>query len=399
MSLADSLEQAAADMPAEAGGIRPANGDPSLLLEHLEVASAARVLAWLLARAPDDADDLCQVWVEKPAGVAALAAVSEDALPKAGRKVLRRAIHRARSRGVEIVTGGEQGAPKVARLPKVDDSLAGAYVSGYDPRGARLVYIIESLPSGGARVFEALLDELRGLVDFQVYRAGRRQVRSFIRDITRRPRFGAVEAEGGSVRALIARRVAAQTPDRVLPRAFGEWRGKLMRDVESEQTPGMRVRTALGAEATEAALGELAALVERREIGPWPPDAEPLEKVISGLREQLAGERDSGETPDAETLDQRVRETLGALYAGEAAAANAERFDETAYLVWRGGHEDVARACLATADALRAGDAAEQIVVSALAGVLGQALAEDLKKRPGREGEEDEASDSESDND
>jgi len=289
--------------------------------------------------------------------------------------------------------GAGEVVPKVARLPKADSSISGGFVSSYDPRGARLVYIVEELAAGGARVFEALLDEARGLVDFQVYRAARGQVRSFVRDITRRPRFGAVEAEAESIRALIARRVAGQVADQRLPKAFAEWRGKFTRVVEGTETPGGLVREALEQGASAEALRELAEMVERRELGPWPPNREPLEKAIAGLREQLAGEAESGAAAaDSELLEERVRSVLTELYTGESADANAERFEESAYLMWRGQQEEMARACLATADALRTGDAADQPVVAALIAVFAPALTKDMRTSLGSGPSRDEVS-------
>ena len=77
---------------------------------------------------------------------------------------MRRLVHQARSRGVEIAEDSDV-APRVGRLPDLDEKISLAHVSPYDPRGGRLVYIVESSPSGGARVFEALLDVGRGIVD------------------------------------------------------------------------------------------------------------------------------------------------------------------------------------------------------------------------------------------
>jgi len=45
MSLADSLESAAEALPEDAQQIRPANGDPFQLLEHLDSGAGGRVLA------------------------------------------------------------------------------------------------------------------------------------------------------------------------------------------------------------------------------------------------------------------------------------------------------------------------------------------------------------------
>lgn len=378
MSLAESLESAAEALPGDAEQIRPANGDPFQLLTILDSDAGRRILAWLLFHHPEDGEELASAWLEEEAGAALVVAVPQDDLPKEGRKALRRLVHQARSRGVVIADSAEQ-APHVGRLPDLDEKISKAYVSAYDPRGGRLVYIVESNPSGGARIFEALLDVERGIVDFQVYRAGRRQVGEFVRDLEKRPRFAAVEAAPESVRALIARRLAGQSAERSLPKAFSEWRGKLSLADEATTTPGERVRVELADPGEALATPGLVEEVEQGSIGPWPPQPEVLERVALALREEFAP---LGRDPSI--LEARVDEEVSSLYlAGETARANAERFEETAYLYLHDGKEGLARACLGTADELRSEGGERGPVLQALMSGVTGALTRDLEKRLG----------------
>lgn len=384
MSLPERLEQAALALPDDADAIRPANGDPHQLLAGLDAEAAERVLAWLLAHSPDEAALLAGAWLDEPEGPAVLARIDEADLPKAGRKALRRVLHGARSRGIDIASGARSVA-KVARLPDLDQEISAGYVSPLDPRGSRLVYLVESSPSGGARVFETLLDDDRGIVDFQVYRAGRRQVRDFVRDVTRRKGgFAAVEAEPDAVRALVARTVERHPAERPFPKSFGEWRSRLARTADDSATPGEQVRAALGEGATESAASErLAEAVRARDIGPWPPPPAVLEDTVSELRTRA---KEAGDAAEAE-LPEWTREAVRPLYVGEHAGRQAERFEECAYVYWRRADEELAKACLAAADALRAGQGADVPAVTALADGVAEALSSDLKQSPGVGGE------------
>ncbi|MDH4016846.1 MAG: hypothetical protein OEV20_05870, partial [Actinomycetota bacterium] len=288
MSLAERLEEAASALPGEADAIRPANGDPMALLQTLSPEAAPKVLGWLLEHGPAEAEELAEVWLQEPAGVTAVEGLDIAGLAKPGRKVLRRLLHRARSSGLEIADPAAKTAePKVARLPKVETPIDEAYVAPFDPRGARLVYLVESTPTGGARVFEALLDLARGVVDFQVYKAGRSAVRSFVRDVTSRARYGARAAEPAQVRALIARHVAVHPADRPFPRNFDEWRGKILSAAEGAATPGEAARKAL-APVSDASV-DVDALLQRidaGELGPWPTqERTELEAAAASVRE------------------------------------------------------------------------------------------------------------------
>jgi len=363
---------------------------------ELDPGAAGRVLGWLLGNAPDAADELAAAWLEEPAGAQALLGLNEAVLPKAGRKVLRRALHRARSRGISIAASDAAVAPKVARLPSLDERIDAGYVSPFDPRGSRLVYLIESSPGGGARVSEALLDLQRGIADFQVYQAGRKQVRDFVRDVTHRERMASVPVEPAAVRALIARHSELQSASQPLPRAFNENRGRVLKGAEGGATPGKLARKALEEDADEEAMAGLLALVEQREIGPWPPAPEHLNTLVLAVRDEAIAARDEkGEADAMDLLESKVRQAVEQQYHTEMADLMAERFEELAYVYWKNDREPVARACLVTASSYASGEAAASPVATALCTLLTDALLSDLRPQiaPETAGAEEETAD------
>lgn len=391
MSLPERLEQAAEALPGDADAIRPANGDPHQLLEGLDVEAAQRVLHWLFEHAPDEAAELAAAWLDEDGGADALAQIEEGTLPKPGRKSLRRVLHAARSRGI-AVEGGQPAVAKVARLPDLEQEISAGYVSPLDPRGSRLVYLVESSPSGGARVFEVLIDHDRGIADFQVYRAGRKQVRDFVRDVTRRKGgYAAVEADPSAVKALVARAAERHPAGRPIPKPFPEWRTRLTKGVDDAMTPGEETRAALRAGHPESsdvpdaeALERLADAVRARELGPWPPSPELLEGTVAALRARATENVEEAET----ALEEWTREAVAALYLGETARVCAERFEESAYVYWRRGEEALARACLVAADGLRADRGRDAPAVEALCEVVAEALSMDIKQSLGVGGQE-----------
>ena len=194
MSLPDALERAASALPEAANEIRPANGDPGQLLEGLSTESASGLLTWLLSNEPGAGAELAIHWADLEPGVTALAGVVAEELPKAGRKALRKAQHRLRSRGLHL-TEASPAAPKVARLAQVEERVEEGYVTPLDPRGALALYLVESHPSGGLRLFELGLDAARGVVGFEIYSASRSKTRRFLKQITGRQRFASVAVE------------------------------------------------------------------------------------------------------------------------------------------------------------------------------------------------------------
>jgi hypothetical protein len=354
IGLPEALERAATALRGDADAIRPANGDPFALLSLLDAAAAQRVVEWLLSNEPAAGSELVEAWSDAGGDAAALLAqIDGSSLPKQARKALRRAHHRIRSRGESIPERVQQ--PIVATLPKVVDEIAVALVSGLDPRGTRMAYIVENDPSGGARLFAAAINDVRGVRELEVFSAGRSKIKAFVRDCTRRPEYPAVEAPIDAVRALIARAAAAQPADSPAPRAFAEWRSHLAGQAEGSSTPGALARAALAADGADASGHVARALVMLRDqsIGPWPPSNQTLSEIVERLGEVAEGVVVVSAAAKQEQLDRALDEAVEQVFDASFAGSTANRFEETAYIFWRREALDDARACLAAADALR----------------------------------------------
>jgi hypothetical protein len=390
IGLPEALERAAVALPAQAEAIRPANGDPLRLRQLLDVPAAARVLSWLLQHELEAGAELAASWADDPAtGAEPLQRVDAAALSKPARKALRRALHQLRSRGVSVAEAPKE--QRVATLPPLDDAVDAAMVTPLDAWGARAVYLATSHPSGGVRLFELVLDDLRGVLEFEVYSSGRSKVRKFLRDFERRERFAAVAAPTDAVRALIARAVAQQPAERPLPRGFSEWRSRITECPEDTSTPGEIARAALDVpEAEVPQLVERAvALVSSKALGPWPPPAEATREVAQKIADIGRGLIIVSGLQRREQVRRCVDEALDDLYAPPFAALTARRWEESAYLFWKERREADARACLAAARAFQTGPpsgnpvaraALELVLAPALEGV--EDAADDEKGEP-----------------
>jgi hypothetical protein len=348
VSLADALEAAAGALPAEADLIRPANGDAVRLLAALPSEGARRLAAWLVANRPADAEELAEAWCEEPAGQAALLGVDESALPKEGRKLLRRLRHRLRSRGVATAEPGP--APTVARLGAVEEELSGAFVSGFDPMGARQVWWLEPNPGGGTRLFECVLDDARGVLGFDVYSPTRSDLRRFLKGLSANSGFPAHALEPGAAKALLLYAAQQQASDRPPPKRWVEWRGRLG-PVEALQLPGDLVREALGAEQPREALDAAVRLVSEGRVGPWPPLRETLTALVERFRSALDSALVVSSGTRREQVARLVEEAAGECFSGSAGRVAVHRFREAAFGFWRSADEATARACLAAAAA------------------------------------------------
>jgi hypothetical protein len=351
MSLPESLERAATELPDLADAIRPANGDPHRLLDELPPEAAARLLAWMLDQAASDAEALVEAWEERDEGVAILLGTSGEGLSKAGRKLLRRAHHRLRSRGLEVATASAP-APAAARrsVAASADRWQAGYVSAPDFRGARMGYLVDSHPSSGARLFEIRFDEGRGLLDFKVYNAGRSKVRGFLKSLAESSGRRLFEVDRDALRALIWRSARAQALDRPLPTAFVEWRSRLFPDeLEKQATPGELARRAIPAAERVASRDAVAARIREGRLGPWPPTSAWVGDWME--RGRAAVEGLEGEARGA-AIDVWISELSEALSADTDQALIARHLEELAWVEGESGAAAEAAALLAVAAAL-----------------------------------------------
>lgn len=401
MNLADTLERAAAALPEAAQALRDANGDPHRVLDGLGREGAAAVLAWALREEPEAGEELLEAWTGREEAPDLLQAVPEAGLPKPARKALRRARHQLRSRGVELAEPAP--AARVARVGSGEESVEGAFVSPIDPGGARVLTLIEDNPGGGARLVQVVTDARRGVAECDVVTTTRGRARRFVREITSHPRFRAVPVSREAVRALLARAVGRQAPDRPLPRSFVELRSHLLGREASEAPgaggepgapPAEQARRELGApEAGPAAERRAVELLRGQEILPWIPPMERLREVVERLEQAEEGPVVvSGATRQARR-DSILQRGAEEVFGGEEGALLAEWLEETAFLLWQEGREEDARALLGAARHVLDSESEESELRRAL---LELALEPILARlRQGDEGEPPEASEEE----
>lgn len=370
MSLPEALERAAEALPDQADLIRPANGDPSQLLATMDAAGGQCVLAWLLANEPAAGEELLLAWCDDERGVERVQSIDVRQLPKSGKKLLRTALHRLRTSGV-AVSAPRSAEPVVSKLSEVSDEIGGAYMTPVDPRGSFLLFLVESNPSGGARLFQILLDERRGVVEFDVYSTGRSKTRSFIRRLTDAGPAGSAGArkiDGEIARGLIRRIAEIHPADRPYPRSFSEWRRKLENGA-ADETPGDVVRRVLvepSEEISSHADERVAERVRSAEIGPWPPETSRLTEVSDRLGTAIDDVVTKHGEARSDALEEALVEATAAVFEGEYAAHTAARFEANAYLAMKAEREVEARDYIAAGDRFRAGSLGKDPVARAL---------------------------------
>lgn len=395
MSLPESLERAASELADLADQIRPANGDPHRLLEELDAAQAGRLLSWILTQESSAAAELVEAWGENEAGVPVLLSISDDGLAKPARKLLRKERHRLRSQGIAVeppeAPSSAAATPTAARRAAAVDRWQAAHLSSPDFRGARMGYLVDSHPAGGARLFEIRFDEGRGVLDFKIYNAGRAKIRGFLKSLTAGTGRRLFDVDRDALRALVWRASRAQPTDRPLPTSYVEWRSRLFSDdLEKVPTPGDLAREALGEGDPAASLTALLAEVQQGSLGPWPPPTSWVGDWMDRGREAVEGLEGEART---DRIEAWVDEVAASLEEQTDFALIARHLDELAWVRWQTDEEQEARSLLSVSTGLGKEPQTRAALTRARVESLFEPYLAELRKPA--EGDDSSASDSE----
>jgi hypothetical protein len=351
-----------------------AHVDPDALLQQLrdpnretqEIASAAgvaredagRAARLVLGIAKAKAEDVLTLPVPLALAVlrAALSAGRADVLAAAAghaskevAKEGKRALWKLRARGVEVPEPQRTAPVAPATAP---ETPLPCYASTIDGQGERAIWVARNVPGKGVEVAQAVLSDVKGLTELHVGVLGRKEYRTFTKDLVERGRaMGVTEVDREVAKALVAaaRQLndASSTPP---PQGADAWLARAG-PAATLQDPAARFAP-LADEEERAAVETAARLHELPLLHGWLADEDALRALAAKLDEIAVSPL---------YIDERQRAEAGARAIADATASY---FDEAARRRW-------ASRLFTVADHLdRAGDAAHARLAAATARAL-----------------------------
>jgi hypothetical protein len=237
--------------------------------------------------------------------LAALASAPDRALAKDAK----RGLHLLRSRGVAVPEPERVPAPGPA--PAAEEAFP-CFASSIDGRGERAVWVARNVPGRGIEVGQAVVSDVLGLLELQLGLLGRKEFRSFGRDIAARGRtMGVAEVEPGLARALVgaARRLNDASGRRV-PEGADAWLARLG---PADPLPDLLARfPPLPPDEEQRALSASGALHELPMLRGWIAEEDALREVAGKLDEIAASKLYADEAQRAEHAGRTVAEAVTA---------------------------------------------------------------------------------------
>jgi len=334
-----------------------------------EAARAARLLVGLAKARAEEVASLppplaaALVRAATAAGRGDLLAELASAADRGLAKDAKRGLHLLRSRGVPVPE--PERAPAPAPAPPPEEAFP-CFASSIDGHGERAVWIARNVPGRGVEVGQAVVSDVLGLLELQVGVLGRKEFRTFGRDIgARGSAMGVAEVDPAAARAWVAaaRRLNDASGRRV-PEGADAWLGRLGQPGPPPE-PGARVAPPSPEEERRAlaASGELHALPMLRG---WLADEDllrDLARKLDGIAASPApgGERTAADPAAADPAAAAMAEAVAAWLDGPRRQRLAARLLAVAdHLVALADPAHAAMAA-AAARALRAGEPGEAI--------------------------------------
>jgi len=354
----------------------------------LEAVRAGRVgvdaLAPLLVGADGAALAAALGELPSPEVAALLVALEPHAGERAVRKEIRRSLYRVGQRGVPVpAPPAPAAAPRTPPAPEAEGLL-----SLFDGGGDRLIWIIRPLPTGGALLIAAQVNEPEGLRDVSAGEASRKQIRAARQQLEAESGLRLVAADWRTLDALLVEAHVRAGGGTTRERDYLRLRPRLTREAPRPPAEPVSAQvTAPSAEESAALAAGSAALLEEPELAPWVPAPEAAAPFV----EEIARLRESPLVLSRLAQEERVREVLRRAAATLfPPAVLARRLEGTAYLLAETGRALAARRALAVAQLLgaRPGAALDVPLVALLAeravgSLLAQATAHTEEERRG----------------
>lgn len=320
--------------------------------------------SWLEALGAELADVLSELHAHEMDGVLQeLAHAGSDALPvlrrleervpdKQMRKLVRRSLHRLKTRGIDV--GESARGERHSVITPVAERAELGVVTPPDPQGRQALLLLVSV-RGGTRIYEILLSDTQGVLHLVRFELRRREARSFIDRLQKEQQGRVLRAEGAAVRGLVRRAQAGRggaATSGVDPQLLAE-----LLAGESAPTPGERAREKLSAQAARLAQVQAEAILRRRMeagvLAAWPFAGDAIEEAVRRLAELERSPLVLSAVQKGERVYQVLAAAAERILDEPTRQRVAQRLEEAAAGLLGGGDEEGAAAALRTAEIIR----------------------------------------------
>jgi hypothetical protein len=276
------------------------------------------------------------------------------------KKEAKRALHRMRSRGLDVSIPEEAGSSVLERRILPEDPDLPCYLSPVSGNGSRIVFLARYV-RGGVGVFQAELNDEEGLVEFAGGTIGRSRYRNLSRDLLGDPKRALLEItyeeawQRISLAAAHNRETSRPLPEGYLDakNSLPEPKKNVLESGTPEGTPPSDPRSLFDRDEIghdQSLIREAAELHDLEEFSDWMLDEETLKTVQSKLEEVESGQVTINDQQKVEQVQKILDQAVESLLEGEERRTRYQnRLFEMAEYLHRTGRTEPAKKAAAAA--------------------------------------------------
>jgi hypothetical protein len=274
-------------------------------------------------------------------------------------KEAKRALHRLKSKGLEVSLQGDkqENAAFSLALESHAPGSAQAYVTSVDGQGSQLLWVLWPSASGGNRLLQAVVEELAGLARAELVRVSKNEFRAHLERLRSNPALlvGRIELEAAAAQ-LVGAAARAEAQGAELPRAYEEWLEMAAASGVSVEPPpdDARARIYERIDVREVdGRGDLidAAMELLREpyFSSWAVTGEAVVRAVGDIREAERSTIMINDEQRQARMQDALRSAVAESFDDPARRLYRRRLESMADMLWDEQGEAAARSALAAA--------------------------------------------------
>jgi len=289
--------------------------------------------------------------LERTAGI--LQSLLASAKDKRLVRGIRRSLYRIERRGVPLQPAGkaDKDAP-VLRSPLQEP--ARGFVSAVDSMGNRIILLTLPRQPRGLHLLQAIVSDTLGIVEFSKVETSRRGFREFYQTLTVPEQLPIVEVDPGYCRFLLEEAARlAENHGRPLPPSYGASKKELSTLERTETPPVFLLLDEEEIRANPGLLRKSGELFQIDLFSSWFLPREEVEKYARQIEEAEESRLVLNPAQKEARLQDVYKRALVELFPEERRLIYRRRLEEMAYVLFKEGQEEKARAALAASIDLR----------------------------------------------
>ena len=274
--------------------------------------------------------------------------LEKTAPSKADRKKIKKSLYLLKSQGVwkEEEKSGFQ--------MKLSAEPPPSYVTNIDGVGSRAAWLAFVNPMGQLRLFQSVLNDTQGIIEFLTFETSRKNYRSFIQSLVEQSEAQPFKAEPGFIFHLLEegyqRNLQSGTP---VPEGYQQSRGLLSERFLSESKDAVAVflEERMG-KFDSIHLESSDSLHELGEFKNWSLDQESLQRCEQLLMETEHSTIVLTPVQKEERRAEALKKIVEDFFTPEQRSLYQRRLQDTAFLLWQADRQKDSDCALAVADTL-----------------------------------------------